>query len=340
MPNASQMPSCQSRRGRRPASSWRRSRRRRRSTPEAARATNEPGSRNRAVRREHLGLVLADPGDLRADVPAVEVAAGGRVQVLGVDLLGESGAHVVAAPVHPDDRVAQRLARLVHAHQAVQLRAERQRDDARAVDAGGAPRPRAAERAEPRARILLGPARPRIQHVVALVGDGQHLALHVDQLRAGALRADVDAEHQVAHAGAPAVDREVERVGHVVLLRGRQRRRRPRRSRPAAARAAARPRDAERAGQERVGGHRAQRRDAVVDGGAEAAYSDSPSTGVPGADVVDRVHDRPAVGRAHAADSRAPARRRAPRHPGAARAPRPPSARACPAPGRTTRSRR
>ena len=65
-------------------------------------------------------------------------------------------------------------------------------------------------------------------------------------------------------------------------------------------------RDAERVGQERVGGDRPQRGDAVVDGGAEGRVQRLAVDRRAGPDVVDGVHDRPAVGRAHAPDRRAP----------------------------------
>ncbi len=85
------------------------------------------------------------------------------------------------------------------------------------------------ERRDPLARILLGPAGARVGEVVRDVGRAEQLAALVEQLRAGALRADVDADDQIAaqrlvlRARPAPVDGELERVRQVVLARDEHR---------------------------------------------------------------------------------------------------------------------
>src|SRR5207244_4385396 len=112
-------------------------------------------------------------------------------------------AQLVGAAVHPDDRRADRLPRLVDRDHAVELRRERDRGDTVEVDVE---RTKAlTERVRPGAGILLRPAGPRVRDVVRLVRGRGALAVRGESREAGALRADVDADNEVAaaHTGAP-----------------------------------------------------------------------------------------------------------------------------------------
>ena len=129
------------------------------SVPEARQATHEPGSRKTLGRAVDLGLVAREPGDLRRDVPGVEVAAGERAQRVRVDALGRRLALRARAPVAPDQRGVQRAAVGGGGHQAVELGAEGERDDLAPGGRGADPRQRGDEGGRPLAGVLLGPPR-------------------------------------------------------------------------------------------------------------------------------------------------------------------------------------
>ena len=96
----------------------------------------------------------------------------------------------------------------------------------RAPSTAGAPRPAPAPAAPSHARGSCSAQPGRGYESVCARRRRDQLAVRVDRLRAGALRADVDAEHERRGHSAPpslarpaAVDRELESVGQVVLLR-------------------------------------------------------------------------------------------------------------------------
>ena len=99
--------------------------------------------------------------------------------------------------VHPDQRGAQRLARGVGGDQPVQLRSERHRADCVPVDGSAHLGQRLRHGPEPLAGVLLGPPGLGIRERVGHVGRRDLLAVRSDRLRAGALRADVDADHEL-----------------------------------------------------------------------------------------------------------------------------------------------
>ena len=104
-----------------------------------------------------LGQMPRHPADLRRHVGGVEHQPGTAADQVGIDA-GDLG---LRAAVHPDDARRERLAVVVDRHAAVELARDGDAFDVSGLEAGGGERPRNGrlQRAQPQARILLGPAR-------------------------------------------------------------------------------------------------------------------------------------------------------------------------------------
>ena len=149
--------------------------------------------RGRAV---DLGLVTRQPGDLRGDVPGVEVAARELAQGLGIHALGRRLALLAGAPVAPDQRGMQRAAVAAAATRPSSWEPK---------DSATISRPAVAARTSESVRtravvhsagVLLGPPGARVAERVRRVARGDQRPVGLQRLRAGALRADVDADDE------------------------------------------------------------------------------------------------------------------------------------------------
>ena len=177
------------------AASWTRrstGRRPRARTAPARRTT--PGSRKRRARPCTAGASRRSQAILAATWPPSRFVPVRSYSRSGGDPLRDVAARLVAAAVHPDDRVVHRRAVARRPPRARRAASRRRRAATRSAStprvASRTVRPMAASQAR---GVLLGPARPRVAHVVALVGRREQLAVGgAHELRARALGADVD----------------------------------------------------------------------------------------------------------------------------------------------------
>ena len=174
--------------------------------PTPATPPTSPGSRNAAaaaVRRR--ARARASQAIFGATWPGVEVAAGELAQPLGVDALGRRGALRARAAVAPDQRRVQRRRRRRRRRPAPSSwEPKDERGDlapgGRRADLATACATSAAVHSR---RVLLGPARARVAQRVRRVGRGDQRPVRLERLRAGALRADVDADDERRALSAP-----------------------------------------------------------------------------------------------------------------------------------------
>ena len=111
------------------------------------------------------GLDLDDPGDLRRTVVGVEVEAGDRADLLGLDPVPDRVGLTGRAAIHPDDRGAQRTQVRIDGNDAIDLGRQADHPDVSRGEAGvGAQAPDdLGEGAFPVERVLLGPYVVRVQ---------------------------------------------------------------------------------------------------------------------------------------------------------------------------------
>ena len=144
-----------------------------------------------------------EPGDLRGHVARIQVASAELSKPLGSDSLRRLVTLRTRASIHPDEGGAERLARGVGCDEAVQLRSERDGADGGAVDGPADLCERLGDGSEPLACVLLRPAGLGIRERVGHVGLRDLGAVGVVRLGAGALRSDVDSDHQLRRHSAP-----------------------------------------------------------------------------------------------------------------------------------------
>ena len=165
---------------------------------------DEPGRLDVHTRaREKVGLVLAEPEQLRRDEVRVDPVAGDAAHGLLADRLTQARALGLRAPVHPDQRRSQRVPALVEREQRRRLRADADGCDVapsrlgeRAADCatGGAP---------PVLGVLLHPAGAWKARRVLDGARSEHAPVGVDDGRLDRGRSYVDAEHGVVRAHSP-----------------------------------------------------------------------------------------------------------------------------------------
>ena len=139
-------------------------------------------------RRREIGMLVAEPQDLRGDVTGINVQPGDSKDVRRVKPLAEHPCLARRAPIHPDDRRRQRSEIGVNRHESVYLGRKAERPHRRAVDSTPLEKPcdHVLQRRLPVARILLGPARPRVRDRIGLrcFGDGASIVVKQDALEA------------------------------------------------------------------------------------------------------------------------------------------------------------
>ncbi len=171
------------------------------SSPAARQATNDPGSRNQRAAACWSGRLPASQAILAATCP------GSRLQPVSARRRSGSIRSARGGALGPARRSIQISAgpsgspSASAGHHPVELRPERDRPQRPLADLAPDLGQRLRDRAQPLARVLLGPAGVRVGERVGDVARGDVRAVGGDRLRAGALRADVDADDQlgVAH---------------------------------------------------------------------------------------------------------------------------------------------
>ncbi len=168
--------------------------------------------------RTHALDVVEDPADLGGREVGVDRQAGPRAYLRREAALLEFVAQARAAPVLPDDRVVDRLAALaVPDHGRFALVGDADRGDLARTEAG--PRDRlgrdACLRRPDLARVMLDPARVRIDLAEFLLGTGDHRTVRVEDNRARTRGALVEREDMARAVGAGPVCHAVSPCGPI-----------------------------------------------------------------------------------------------------------------------------
>ena len=139
-------------------------------------------------RRHEIGMLVAEPQDLRGDVTGINVQPGDSENVRWVEPITKHRRLARRAPIHPDHRRRQGSEIGVNRHESVHLGRKAERPHRRTVDPTALEKPadHVLKRRLPVARILLGPARPRVRDRIGLrcFGDGASIVVKQDALEA------------------------------------------------------------------------------------------------------------------------------------------------------------